>query len=240
MTISLIGRGQMAQAVATQLTQHHYTYTQFHSENPVTTDQLQQHDSHIVIDCSLASAFLQNLPIFLQNQQKIIVVTTGWYNHLEQVTQQVTTAQGTLLYGDNFSISMQVYKKLLATAADLLNDHPQFDVFGMEHHHRHKKDAPAGTTHKIANLLLHHLTRKQHISFDRINTQISPDTLHIATLRGGENNIKHHFSFDSNSETIELQHQIKDRQALAQGVLQAVTFIDSASPGVYNFEDLIL
>jgi len=239
MPINVVGTGKMGQAVIQTLTQKNQLASVFNSENKVTLEALKNSNADTIIDCSIGIAFLENLPLYLETKQKVVVVATAWYEDLGAVKKLVEKHQGSIFWADNYSISMMVYKHLIKLACQLLKNNPEFDVYGMELHHTAKKDSPAGTTKLIGQLILDNFPTKKEILYDLPKSQISPQTLHISSLRGGTDNIIHDFYFDSPDELIELKHTAKSRQAFVTGILQAVEFLSKQQSGVYTLSDLI-
>lgn len=238
MPINVVGTGKMGQAVIDSLTQNNQLGEVFNSQNKVTLEKLKNSQAETVIDCSIGEVFLKNLPIYLEARQKVVVVATAWYDNLDEVKKQVEHQRGTLFWADNYSISMMVYKRLIEISCQMLKNNPEFDVYGMELHHTAKKDAPAGTTKQIGQLILDNFPTKKEILYDLPQAQISPETLHIASLRGGTDNIVHDFYFDSPDELIQIKHSAKNRQAFVTGILKAVEFLNHQKPGVYDLKDL--
>src|SRR5262249_57071807 len=75
----------------------------------------------------------------------LVVGTTGWASELYRVRAVVEHYDAGLLHGANFSIGVQVFYRLAATAAWLLSEQTDYDAWAYEIHHNKKKDAPSGT-----------------------------------------------------------------------------------------------
>jgi 4-hydroxy-tetrahydrodipicolinate reductase len=238
MPINVVGTGKMGQAVIDSLTQSNLLGVVFNSQNQVTVEKLKNSNAETTIDCSIGEAFLNNLPQYLEAKQKVVVVATAWYDHLDEVKTLVEQNQGTLFWADNYSISMMVYKRLIEISCQMLKNNPEFDVYGLELHHTAKKDAPAGTTKQIGQLILDNFLAKKEILYDLPQGQISTETLHIASLRGGTDNIVHDFYFDSPDELIEIKHSAKSRKAFVTGILKAVEFLNHQKLGVFTLKDI--
>jgi len=238
MPINVVGTGKMGQAVIQTLAQKDQLGEVFNSQNEVTLEKLKNSQAEIIIDCSIGEAFLKNLPLYLEAKQKVVVVATAWYDHLDEVKQLVEEQYGCLFWADNYSISMMVYKRLIEISCQMLKNNPEFDVYGLELHHTAKKDAPAGTTKQIGQLIVDNFPAKKEILYDLPQGQISSETLHIASLRGGTDNIIHDFYFDSPDELIEIKHSAKSRKAFVTGILKAVGFLNQQKPGVFNLKDI--
>ena len=233
--ISVVGKGKMGQSVANKLQEIGYSVQVFDSKNLVQKEKLSE--SNFVIDCSVGPSFVSNLPIYLQTKQKVVVAATGWYDQIENVKKQVDDANGTLLWADNFSTGVMIYKKILAYACQLFSQYPSYDLYGVEHHHNQKKDSPSGTTKKISEILLDNFPAKTQVSFENQHKQIDPKTLHIACLRGGMDNINHKFYFDNQEDNIEISHTNKDRIAFTNGIINSMLFLNDKASGFYTFDD---
>src|SRR3989344_4996666 len=80
----------------------------------------------------------------------LVVGTTGWYKDLEMVKKLVTKYKIGFLYSPNFSIGANIFFKMIDSASKLFAKFPDYDVYGLEIHHKAKLDSPSGTALKIA------------------------------------------------------------------------------------------
>jgi len=112
-------------------------------ENPhasaLTAANLAEVDA--VIDFTAPEAALENMRAVLALGGSIVVGTTGWYEHLDEMKSLARQYGGALLYGTNFSIGVQKLFRLTAALAQL--DGYTFTID--ETHHVSKLDAPSGT-----------------------------------------------------------------------------------------------
>jgi 4-hydroxy-tetrahydrodipicolinate reductase len=107
-----------------------------------------------------------------------------------------------------------------------------------EYHHRHKADSPSGTAQMIGELLIAGLDRKRNIVTDSLNRQIEESEIHISSTRGGSIPGIHRVSFDSEVDTIILEHSARDRGGFADGALLAAEWIYGRS-GLFSIDDLM-
>src|SRR5688572_6018740 len=113
MKIALIGRGAMGQLVSGLATkagdQVGYTITSEMSE--VSADQLsaalQGHD--VAIDFSVAEAVPRNIEACVRAGVPVVEGTTGWKNQEDEIRRLVDEQSGSLVYGANFSIGVNVF-----------------------------------------------------------------------------------------------------------------------------------
>jgi len=102
-----------------------------------------------VIDFTAPVAALENMRAILALGGRIVVGTTGWYEHLDEMKSLAQEHGGGLLYGTNFSIGVQKLFRLTADLAKL-----EGYVFSIsETHHLSKLDAPSGTAITLREII---------------------------------------------------------------------------------------
>src|SRR5690606_37783531 len=113
----------------------------------------------VAIEFSTPATALANMRLYLAHRVPVVVGTTGWYQHLEQVQAEVQEAQGSLLWASNFSIGVNLFFKLNQYLARLMGGQAAYGARIDETHHVHKLDAPSGTAVTLASDLLQHSGR---------------------------------------------------------------------------------
>lgn len=171
----------------------------------------------VAIDFTAKDVVLKNIEAVAKLGKNIVVGTTGWYDHLGEVKKIVAKNKIGLMYGANFSIGANIFLKMAEFSAKMFSKFPEYDVYGLEIHHKAKLDSPSGTALKIAN---------------KVNG------LNFTSVRAGRNPGFHEVVFDSNADGITLSHQAYNRVGFAKGALAAIKFIKNKK-GVYSFEDII-
>src|ERR1035438_9364887 len=73
----------------------------------------------VVIDFTAPEAAVENMRAALALGSRIVVGTTGWYAHLDEMKALAIRRHGGLLYGTNFSIGVQKIFRLSADMAKL-------------------------------------------------------------------------------------------------------------------------
>jgi hypothetical protein len=91
-----------------------------------------------VIDFTSPEAAVENMRAVLTLGSRIVVGTTGWYAHLDEMKSLAAKHGGALLYGTNFSMGVQKLFRLTADLAKL--EGYSFSI--AETHHTSKLDAP--------------------------------------------------------------------------------------------------
>jgi 4-hydroxy-tetrahydrodipicolinate reductase len=103
----------------------------------------------VVIDFTAPEAAVENMRAVLSLGGRIVVGTTGWYAHLNEMKALAHKRSGGLLYGTNFSLGVQKLFRLTAELARL--DGYRFSID--ETHHASKLDAPSGTALTLREII---------------------------------------------------------------------------------------
>jgi 4-hydroxy-tetrahydrodipicolinate reductase len=172
-----------------------------------------------VIDFTSPHAVLSNIKACTQAGANMVVGTTGWYDHLDEVRQWVERAGTGLIFASNFSVGVNVFFKAIAAAAAALKHGYHGDI--LERHHIHKKDAPSGTA----------------VTMRQIVEQVSGERLDIQSEREGEVFGFHQLTLDSPADRIALTHDARSRRGFAEGAVLAAEWIRGRK-GLYEFKDI--
>jgi len=171
----------------------------------------------IAIDFTSKDIVLKNIEQVAKLGKNLVVGTTGWSPDIEKVKKIVKKYKIGLIYGANFSVGANIFLKMIDFTAKLFSKFPDYDVYGLEIHHKAKLDSPSGTALKISSLV-------KGLSF--------------TSIRAGRNPGFHEVVFDSKADGIALSHQAYSRVGFAKGALVATQFIKNKK-GIYSFEDII-
>ncbi|MDD2331711.1 MAG: 4-hydroxy-tetrahydrodipicolinate reductase [Candidatus Cloacimonetes bacterium] len=192
----------------------------------------------VCIEFSHPSAVLENIRKVAEQGKNLVVGTTGWNDKLPQVQEIVDKRGIGLLYGANFSIGMNLFLRLIANAVREFDAYPEYDIAGYEMHHNQKADSPSGTAISICKEVLANSSRKTHAVYDKLDRKIAPEELHFASLRLGQIPGTHALCFDSEADTIELSHRVRNRSCFAVGALHAARWIRDKK-GLFNITDMV-
>jgi 4-hydroxy-tetrahydrodipicolinate reductase len=124
--------------------------------------------------------------------------------------------------GANFSIGVQVFYRLAQAAAQLLAQEESYDAWLYEIHHRNKKDAPSGTLLETRRALERGGYRRP---------------VDVASNRAGAIPGTHQLGFDSEADTILLEHRARSRAGFAHGALRAAHWMIGRR-GFYEFSQV--
>lgn len=242
MNIALIGYGKMGKEIESVAVQRgHSIVAAFTSSSPlptVSSEFYRQHQIHCCIDFSQAAFVSSHAEICSSLSIPLIEGTTGWQDQKENVLSFVKKHNGTLVYGNNFSIGAQMFFRIVRTAAQLMNAFSDYDVAIHETHHTKKKDSPSGTAITLANEILSQMKNKSAIKQINNESIIDPHEINITSTRVGTVFGNHSVLFHSPADEIELIHRAHNRSGFALGAILAAELTLNVS-GIFSFEELV-
>ncbi len=235
--IAIIGYGSMGKEIERTAQSEGLTITNiFDIDNPLMPDT--NYDFDVAIDFSNAEAVENNVRILSTLGKSIVLGTTGWNDKLPLIEKIVNNAKIGFIYDSNFSIGMNIFRKIVQLSSQLLNNFSNYDIMLNEVHHNRKKDHPSGTAISLSEIILENLNRKTEIAIEHINGEaIRPEQLDVSCSRVGEVTGTHTIYIDSLADTIQLSHIAKNRSGFAAGAVFAAKWIHNKS-GIYLFRDL--
>jgi 4-hydroxy-tetrahydrodipicolinate reductase len=223
MNILVLGKGKTGSLVAEVAHERGHSVmaldvTENVNASGLTAEKLAAVD--VVVDFTAPEAAVENITAVAKAGGRIVVGTTGWYAHLDELKKLVAGHGGALLYGTNFSIGVQKLFRLTEELARL--DGYTFSID--ETHHVTKLDAPSGTA----------LTLKQIIENVRPGVQVEVTAHRIADAKG-----EHIVRAVSPDDVLELRHDVGSRRCLAMGAVRAAEWVAGKS-GTWEFREIFL
>ena len=173
----------------------------------------------VAIDFTTPSAVIGNAEACIRAGKNLVVGTTGWYEQLPRLCEMVVSAKTGFLYGSNFSIGVNLFFEIVATAAAALKYDYSGQIF--ERHHAQKKDAPSGTA----------------ITLQKIVREAGGRELEIVSFREGDAVGMHEVIFNSSGDRIYLCHDALSRRGFAEGAVRAAEWLVGKT-GFYEFRNV--
>ena len=90
------------------------------SESPVEHVAGMMRNADAAIDFSVAGAVRRNVEACVQAGVPLVEGTTGWNDELEEIRSYVEEKEGSLVYGANFSIGVNLFYRVVENAAELV------------------------------------------------------------------------------------------------------------------------
>jgi len=195
-------------------------------------------DVDVAVDFTHPDTAVENIKKVSVLGVNMVVGTTGWYDNLDEVKEIIKTSRIAFIYGSNFSVGVHAYFKVIENAAKIFNKIEDYDVWGHEIHHFRKADSPSGTAKSLAKILLDNIKRKKTAVYDTLHRKRKDNELHFSSCRGGPVNFKHTIGFDSEADTITIEHSARHRGGYALGAVLAAEWINGKK-GFFMVDDFI-
>jgi len=177
----------------------------------------------VAIDFSTAAALKENFPRYVEKKLPAVIGTTGWADLLPDFRRQADKAGLGVVASANFSIGINLFEMIVADAARIVRQHPQYGAWIHEAHHATKRDAPSGTALLLRDVMT-------AAGYDR--------PIDMSSTRAGAIPGIHTVGFDGPSDTIELTHTARDRRGFASGALLAAQWIQGKR-GWFSMTDVL-
>ena len=242
MKIALLGYGKMGRTIeGFALGRGHEIVLTIDESNTgeLTPENLQKAD--VAIDFSTPASALANIRTCFAAGVPVIVGTTGWYGHLQEIKDECMNGNKSLLYGSNFSIGVNLFFYVNRMLARVMNGYPQYDVQVEEIHHTQKLDSPSGTAITIAEGIVGEIERKKEWINNLVGTGeeviSKPDQLLIESHRIEDVPGTHTVIYSSEVDEIELKHTAHSRAGFALGAVVAAEWI-RGKKGFYSVKDM--
>jgi len=225
MKLALFGFGAMNQLVGARAVaaghQVGRTFTSRDAARDLREIADDLHGADAAIDFSVGSGVMPHAGACALAGVPVVVGTTGWQADLDGVRRIVERERGALIYGANFSVGVNLFYRIVASAAELMKTAPDYAPFLEEAHHARKKDAPSGTALKLRDIL--------HAGLNR--------DIPVSSTRAGYIPGTHRVGFDSPADHITLTHTARNREGFAAGALLAAAWIRGRK-GMYEFSEV--
>ena len=196
-------------------------------------------NADVIVDFSAPVATEALCEAVLKNPTPIVVATTGFTPHQQNLLSEVAKV-APVLYSSNMSVGIALLKQLVRDVSSKLKD---FDIEIVEMHHRHKVDAPSGTALTLAEFA----AEGRGLDLDKVRVsgrdgQIgarTKDEIAVMALRGGDIVGRHTVGFYNDGEYIELGHTATSRETFSKGALRAAKWLVGQDNGMYSINDAI-
>ena len=188
----------------------------------------------VAIDFSIPTVAFNNISNCINNQIPVISGTTGWLEDYNKAVALCKTKQGAFIYASNFSLGVNIFFELNKTLALMMTNLKQYKVSLEEIHHTQKLDAPSGTAISLANgIIAEHSNYKQWKLEESIENTINITAKRIDDVPG-----THTITYESEVDTITIEHIAHNRQGFALGAIIAAEWI-VGKKGVFTMNDVL-
>jgi 4-hydroxy-tetrahydrodipicolinate reductase len=236
MNISLIGYGKMGKEIEKlcRLKGHNI----YSVVDPLLGTGMQGViGSDLAIEFTQPASAVNNIRYCLEHGVPVVSGTTGWQTSWEEIKNYCLEQNGTLFHSSNFSIGVQLFWRVSAYIARLMDPYKDYALSIHEIHHEQKKDAPSGTAVSLAEAVLGTSGRftswvgveKQAYSFEQ--------EIPVSSERTGQVPGTHILEFKGKHDKMVWTHEAFSRAGFVEGVVVAAEWL-LGKKGVYGMDDL--
>ncbi|MCB0510808.1 MAG: 4-hydroxy-tetrahydrodipicolinate reductase [Bacteroidetes bacterium] len=236
MKVALIGYGKMGKTIEKiLLNRGHEIGLRITSSNleDLCVEKLKSCD--LAIEFSKPENAINNYLLCFAAKIPVVSGTTGWLKDLAKVKEAISANEAAMFYAPNFSIGVNIFFKVNAFLAKLMNPITSYEVEMEEIHHTQKLDSPSGTGIRCAEIIIDELDRK---SSWVENVKSSEKELLIKVKREDKVPGTHIVEYISEVDKISLGHTAFSREGFAMGAVLAAEFL-LGKTGYFEMDDLL-
>lgn len=188
----------------------------------------------VIIEFTSPESAVDNIKKCFSKNVPIVVGSTGWYKHYDQVVALCKKNNHALFTATNFSIGVNIFWHLNKKLAEIMNEHDDYQVKIKEVHHTEKLDSPSGTAISTAEILIDQIDRySSWVEGEDQKNAISIEASREPNVPG-----THTVAYKNEIDEISFTHKANNRKGFALGAVLAAEFLKDKT-GVYQMKDLI-
>ena len=204
------------------------------------SDMLNSSAFDVLIDFSSPESALCALEKCAAGGKPAVVGVTGFSDHqLEKI--KALSKDIPIVYSPNMSIGVNLCFRLIQQAAAAIGSVADIDI--LEMHHRHKKDAPSGTSlrmgEEIASTLGLDMRSAVRFPCTHEDSPRQDNKIGFQVIRGGDNVGEHTAIFAMDGERVEITHRAFNRSAFARGAVCAAIWVYGKPAKLYGMDAVI-
>ncbi len=225
MKIALIGYGKMGHAIERiAVARGHEIVCTIDADNTADFDSDAFKSADVAIEFSTPATAVDNYRKAFQRGVKVVSGTTGWIKQLPEIKALCESGAGTLFWTSNFSLGVNIFFAVNRYLAAIMGGFPQYTPSLEEIHHIHKLDHPSGTAITLAQGIIE---EDPAVVAWKEADDVQSDTLKVTAVREGEVPGTHIIRWDSEVDTLTIEHRAKSREGFALGAVVAAEWAAS-------------
>ncbi len=231
MNIALLGYGRMGQTIEKIAIKRGHNIVLRVDKDDTDYDITK---ADVAIDFSIPSVAFGNISNCLKNGVPVVSGTTGWLADYDKAISLCEEKKGAFIYASNFSLGVNIFFELNKTLAKMMSNLEQYNVTMEEIHHTKKLDAPSGTAITLAEGVIDNNTNYDSWKLDESDNKTIPIVAkRIADVPG-----THTVNYESEVDTITIEHVAHNRQGFALGAVVAAEWLVGKT-GVFSMNDVL-
>ena len=236
MKIALIGYGKMGKTIERiALNRGHEIVSIIDINNVEDFDSDAFRSADVAIEFTTPhTAFDNYLKAFAQGVP-VVSGSTGWIERMPEIKEICKKEDATFFWTSNYSIGVNIFFALNKYLSALMDNFTDYTPLMKEIHHIHKLDHPSGTALTLAEGLIDNVNRIDNWTEE---SDCNKNQLFIDHEREGEVPGTHIISWDSQVDTITIEHKAKSREGFALGAVVAAEWVATRS-GFLTMDELM-
>ena len=231
MNIALLGYGKMGKTIEQIAIKRGHTIVLTVDKDDEGYDITK---ADVAIDFSIPTVAFNNISNCINNGVPVISGTTGWLDNYDNAVALCKEKKGAFIYASNYSLGVNIFFELNKTLAKMMSTLKQYNVSMEEIHHTQKLDAPSGTAISLVNDII-----ANNANFDAWKLDETADrTIPIVAKRIGDVPGTHTVNYESDVDTITIEHVAHTRQGFALGAVVAAEWL-AGKTGVFTMNDVL-
>ncbi len=172
----------------------------------------------VAIEFTTPATAVANYKRAFSRRVPVVSGSTGWLASMPEIKKMCEAGEATFFWTSNFSLGVNIFFAVNKYLASLMAGLPQYTPSMTEIHHIHKLDHPSGTAITLAEGIM---DKDNRIKSWTEADECAPDQLHITAEREGEVPGTHIINWDSEADSITIEHRAKSRMGFALGAVIA-------------------
>lgn len=233
MNIALIGYGKMGHIIEqVALSRGHRVVAIVDQNTPTKIDSDEFRSADVAIEFTVPGAAESNVREALGQGVDVVSGTTAWADGLARVKQSLPEGRA-LMWSGNYSLGVNLFFAANRYVARLMSKFPQYVPDMTETHHIHKLDHPSGTALMTAEQIIDAIP-----SLDGWSEEPQQGKLLINHIRHGEVPGIHRVTWESEVDSLALEHSAKSRAGFALGAVMAAEWLKGRS-GFFSINNMM-
>jgi 4-hydroxy-tetrahydrodipicolinate reductase len=231
MNIALLGYGRMGQTIEKIAIKRGHNIVLKVDKDDTGYDITK---ADVAIDFSIPNVAFGNITNCIENGVPVVSGTTGWLDNYDKAISLCEEKKGAFIYASNFSLGVNIFFELNKTLAKMMNNLEQYNVTMEEIHHTKKLDAPSGTAITLAEGVIANNENYDGWQLDKPSEKNIP----IVAKRTADVPGTHSVNYESEVDTITIEHVAHNRQGFALGAVVAAEWLVGKT-GVFSMNDVL-
>lgn len=230
MKIALLGYGKMGKTIERLAVERGHEIV-LKVDKDIDNADLSQAD--VAIDFSVPDAAFKNISACFKKQVPVVSGTTGWLKRYDEAVEICKEQEAAFIYASNYSLGVNLFFELNRNLAKLMQRFSEYNVAIEEVHHTQKLDAPSGTAITLAEQIIENSDKTGWQLDSARENEIPVTAKRIENVPG-----THTISYNSEVDTIKIEHVAHSRDGFALGAIIAAEWLQHKK-GVFSMKDVL-